>query len=179
MRRLIRCQHDRNLVTVKGVKNMKPITIGCSTMGLVIGLALMASTALGQNPPSPRPFVIYDALYYFNKPDLSVHGLQPITLAGGGTLGPDWNKQPDRLPLIEFVQAVARNAQQKGVPVVLDIEHWPLNGPPDVVQPSLQKYLTVLTWAQNAAPGLSVGYVGYYGAPPLRDYWRAVKGPSS
>ncbi|MBI5316148.1 MAG: hypothetical protein HZB34_09270 [Nitrospirae bacterium] len=113
---------------------------------------------------------------YLNKPDLSVYGIKPITLHGGASLGPDWYKQADRLPLIEFVQAAAQRAHQKGAPVVLDIEHWPLQGPPDIVQSSLQKYMTVLTWFQNAAPGLSVGY---YGAPPIRDYWRAVKGLTS
>ena len=36
--------------------------------------------------------------------------------------------------------------------------------------------LFVIGAAALYAPGLSVGY---YGAPPTRDYWRAVKGPAS
>ena len=82
----------------------------------------------------------------------------------------------DRLPPIESVQTVARAAQQKGAAVVLDIEHWPLIGSPDSVRDSLTKHMTVLAWFRNAAPGLSVGD---YGAPPIRDYWRAIKGPAS
>ena len=74
------------------------------------------------------------------------------------------------------MQAVAREAQQKGHGVVLDIEHWPLKGSADAVRDSLTKYMTVLDWFQAAAPGLSVGY---YGAPPIRDYWRAIKDTSS
>ena len=58
----------------------------------------------------------------------------------------------------------------------LDIEHWPLKGSPDSVRDSLTKYMTVLDWFRTAAPGLSVGY---YGVPPLRDYWRAIKETSS
>ena len=155
---------------------MKRFTIGSFATCIAIGLALTVSTVLGQTPPSPKPFVVFDGTGYSNKPDLSVYGIQPITLVGAGTFGPDWYKQADLLPPSESVQTMAREAQQKGVPVVLDIEHWPLKGSPDVVLASLQKYMTVLTWFQNAAPGLSVGY---YGAPPIRDYWRAIKGPTN
>jgi len=155
---------------------MKPFTIGSFTASLAIGLTLMVSAALGQTPPTPKPFYMFDATLYSNKPDLSTHGIRPIRVIYGQEFGKDWFKNADLLPPLEAVQSVARQAQQTGVPVVLDIEHWPLKGPTEVVQSSLQKYMTVLTWFRNAAPGLSVGY---YGAPPTRDYWRAVKGPAS
>ena len=119
---------------------------------------------------------MFDGTLYSNKPGLSVYGIRPITLAYEGNFGPDWNKHADRLPDLQAVQAVAREAQQKGHVVVLDIELWPLNGPPDSVRDSLTKYMTVLEWFREAAPGLSVGY---YGAPPVRDYWRAIKDTSS
>ena len=111
-----------------------------------------------------------------NKPDLSAYGIRPIPLAYAGSFGPDWYKQTDRLPDLQAVQAVAREAQQKGNVVVLDIEHWPLSGPPELVRDSQTKYMTVLEWFRAAAPGLSVGY---YGAPPLHDYWRAIEATSA
>lgn len=36
--------------------------------------------------------------------------------------------------------------------------------------------MTVLQWFKEAAPGL---VVGYYGAPPLRDYWKSLSSPAS
>ena len=131
----------------------------------------MVSTALGQTPP-PKPFIVFDGTLHSNKPDLSVFGIMPITI--------EYNfapiNQTNGLPFVETVQAMAREAQQKGDVVVLDIESWPLTGPANLVRDSLTKYITVLKWFQEAAPGLSVGY---YGAPPIRDYWRAIKNASS
>ena len=155
---------------------MKPITKCSLAAGLATWIALTVSTALGQIPPSPRPFIVFDGTLYSNKPDLSVYGIQPITLVYAQQFGPNWFTVIDRLPPIESVQTVAREAQQKGAAVVLDIEHWPLIGSPDLVRDSLTKYMTVLAWFRNAAPGLSVGY---YGAPPINDYWRAIKDTSS
>lgn len=140
--------------------------------GLAIWAVITLSQAHGQSPATPKPFLVFDATLYSNKPDLSAYGLRPITLAYAGSFGPDWYKYPNHLPEFEAVQAAARDAHLKGHRVVLDIEHWPLEGSPSVVQESLSKYLRVLSWFRDAAPGLSLGY---YGAPPLHDYWRAIK----
>lgn len=59
---------------------------------------------------------------------------------------------------------------------MLDIEHWPLAGAAATVRDSRGKYLLVLERFRAGAPKLSAGY---YGAPPLRDYWRAIKHPAS
>lgn len=155
---------------------MKSVRMGSLTVGLAIGLGLSIWTALGQALPAPKPFVVFDGTHYSNKPDLSVYGILPITMAYAGKFGADWYKNADGLPDLQAVQAVAREAQQKGLAVVLDIEHWPLAGSPGSVQDSLTKYKTVLEWFQAAAPALSVGY---YGAPPLHDFWRAIKDTSS
>jgi hypothetical protein len=120
--------------------------------------------------------LVFDGTLYSNKPDFSVYGIRPITLVYAAKFGPDWYKQADRLPDLPAVQAAAREAQQKGNVAVLDIEHWPLKGSPDAVRDSLTKYVTVLDWFRKAAPGLPVGY---YGAPPIRDYWRAITDTSS
>ena len=150
--------------------------MGSVAVGLATWIVLLGSTGLAQSLPSPKPFLVFDGTAYSSKPDLSAYGIRPITLAYAGKFGPDWNKQADRLPDLPAVQAVAREAQQKGHVVVLDIEHWPLKGSPDAVRASLTKYMTVLDWFRKAAPGLSVGY---YGAPPIRDYWRAITNTSS
>jgi len=155
---------------------MKLVTMGSVAVGLATWVVLLGSTGLAQSPPSPKPFLVFDGTLYSDKPDLSAYGIRPITLAYAGKFGPDWHKHADRLPDLPAVQTVAREAQQKGYVVVLDIEHWPLKGSPDSVRDSLTKYMTVLDWFRAAAPGLSVGY---YGAPPIRDYWRAIKDTSN
>lgn len=156
---------------------MKLVTMGACAVGLATWVVFLGSTGLAQSPSSPKPFLVFDGTLYSNKPDLSAYGILPITIAAAGKFGPDWHKQADhRLPDLQTVQTVAREAQQKGHGVVLDIEHWPLTGAPDSVRDSVTKYMTVLQWFRAAAPGLSVGY---YGAPPLHDYWRAIKDTSS
>lgn len=134
------------------------------------------ATAEIKTPSPAKQFLVFDATFYTNKPDLSPYGIQPIPLIYPGTFGSQWQKHNDRLPGIEAVMKAAREAQNKAATVVIDIEHWPLKGSPESVKESLRKYITVLEWFRKGAPGISIGY---YGAPPIRDYWRAVKAPSS
>lgn len=136
------------------------------------------SNASGQShiESAQKPFPIFDATLYANKPDLSAHGLRPIMLVYAGTLGDQWHKQSNQLPNIDSVKVVAREAEAKGYPVIIDIEHWALKGAPESINDNLKKYMTVLEWFKKSAPSLSVGY---YGIPPLRDYWRAIKDRAS
>jgi len=150
--------------------------VGSFAVALATWIMFLGWTGAAQSLPSPKPFVVFDATLYSNKPDFSAHGIQPITIAYAGKFGPDWYKNADRLPDLQAVQAVAREAQQKGHLVVLDIEHWPLKGSPDLVRNSLTKYMTVLEQFREASPGVAVGY---YGTTPSPDYWRAIKDTSS
>lgn len=129
-----------------------------------------------QTTSSPKLFPVFDATLYSKKPDLSAYGISPITVVYAQQFGPQWFKQIDLLPSSESVTSVAREAKLKGGPVVIDIEHWPLKGSPGIVQESLRKYMTVLQWFRGTAPDTSPGY---YGAPPIRDYWRAIKSGAS
>src|SRR4029077_9725442 len=111
--------------------------ISSVAVGLATWVVFLGSTGLAQSIPSPKPFLVFDGTLYSDKPDLSAYGIRSITLTYAGKFGPDWNKQADRLPDLPAVQAAAREAQQKGQVVVLDIEHWPLTGAPDSVRNSL------------------------------------------
>jgi hypothetical protein len=155
---------------------MKSVMVGSLAAGLATCLACAVLTTLAQALLPPKPFLVFDGTLYSNKPDMSTHGIRPITIDYTGKFGTEWYKHADRLPDIQVVQAVAREARLKGHPVVLDIEHWPLDGSAALIQDSVRKYNTVLEWFQAAAPGISVGY---YGAPPVHDYWRAIKDNSS
>ncbi|MEO7858905.1 MAG: hypothetical protein ABIU05_00435 [Nitrospirales bacterium] len=151
---------------------MKVVTKGLFTVGLATWFSFTVLTALAQSPPGQKPFVVFDGMDYFHKPDSSKYGIRPITLVYADRFGLDWFKEADRLPDLQAVQAVAREALQKGHIVVLDIEHWPLTGSPDSVRDNLTKYMTVLEGFRAAAPGVPIGY---YGPPPIIDYGRSLR----
>jgi len=156
------------------VKTMS--TYGMAALALW-SMLLQAPTALGeQDHPGHRSFMVFDGTLYKDKPDFSAYGIRPISLAYAGALGNTWYRTPDQMPDKNQVGKVAREARTKADYVVIDIEHWPLHGDGREVERSVRKFLTVLDWFKEAAPGLNVGF---YGAPPIRDYWRAVKGPAS
>lgn len=175
---------------------MKLVALGCFSV-LATWFVFIASTGLAKFSPNPETFarsainqqyplvmsgsaqptnqfVVFDSTWHKGKPDLSQFGLRPITLIGGQL----WEKGADRahLPDKNKVLALAEQAMASGGVAVLDIEHWPVRGDPAVVADSLAKYSTVLEWFHGTFPGLQVGY---YGVPPIRDYWRALKGPGS
>ena len=129
------------------------------------------SLANSGSAQAANQFVVFDATWHKGKPDLSQYGLRPITLIGGQL----WEKGADRayLPKKNQVRPLAEQAMASGGIAVLDIEHWPVRGDHAVVGESLTKLSTVLAWFHEAFPGLQVGY---YGVPPIRDYWRAIKG---
>lgn len=123
-----------------------------------------STTALAQN------YSVYDGTLYRNKPDLSQHGLQSIAILGRQLWGND--KPGEALPNEDRIRLTAQEIAALGTPIVLDIEHWPLQGRPELVQNNLNKYLTVLRWFHEVKAPIKVGY---YGTVPIRDYWRAIK----
>lgn len=122
-----------------------------------------------------EPFAVFDATAYTNKPDLRPYGIERIRLIYAGAF---WEKgeNRDNLPPEKRVRELARDVSRFHQLIVLDIEHWPWKGESIAVQESARKYLTVLEWFRSEVPGVQLGY---YGMPPVRDYWRAVKAPSS
>lgn len=149
--------------------------LGIGSLLLLVG-ALSEPVVHAQVLSNQKPFMVFDGTLYAGKPDLSMQGIRPVSIAYTGQFGPHWYKNSNNLPDKIVVQQFAREAKAKNFPVVIDIEHWPLAGDPTQVRASLSKYLTVLQWFKDAAPGLAVGY---YGAPPLRDYWKSLKSPMS
>jgi hypothetical protein len=167
---------DRKIITLVSV-----IAAGFGIGSVIFLVGWLAEPVVhAQALPNQKPFMVFDGTLYTEKPDLSLHGIRPVKIAYtsqiGGEIGHLWWKQAERLPDKKSVQDIARQAQAKNTPVVLDIEHWALIGDPSQVRTSLSKYMTVLQWFKEAAPGLAVGY---YGAPPIYDYWKSLKSPTS
>ena len=116
------------------------------------------------------PFTVYDGTLYANKPNLARFGIQPIRIIGNQF----WhNGRPNEvLPSKQKVQEIAHQFAGSAQPIVLDIEHWRLQGPTSIVEANLEKYLTILEWFRETEPQ---AVLGYYGTVPIRDYWRAIK----
>lgn len=139
-------------------------------------LLLPTSIALGQQASEEPSFRVFDGTLYKDKPDFSAYGIRPISLAYAGALGPTWHRSPEQLPDENQVEKVAKEVRTRAKHVVIDIEHWPLHGDGQEVERSIRKLTTVLDRFKKTVLDLNVGL---YGAPPIRDYWRAMKGPAS
>jgi hypothetical protein len=123
----------------------------------------------------PRPFVVFDATLYKDKPSLKAYDMRPITVLYEARLFVA-NQLPAAMPPETIVRSLAYELRSSAEPVVLDIERWPLKGDGLVVQSTVDKFLSVLSWVKFEAPGVSFGL---YGTVPLPDYWRAIRDPAS
>ncbi len=64
--------------------------------------------------------------------------------------------------------------------IALDLEHWKLSGAKTQAESlevanNIRMLGVILDWMHAATPSLKLGY---YGLNPLRDYWRAIRGPN-
>jgi hypothetical protein len=139
-------------------------------VAIVISIAIV-----GKVRGIEKDFVVFDGTIYKNKPDLLVYGIKPIDLIYVKTL---WKEGQDinDLPEVARVRQSARGTKADRKITIIDIEHWKLSGHKSIVTESLSKYMTTLRWFNDAAPEV---LFGYYGLPPLRDYWRAIKGSNT
>ncbi len=132
-------------------------------------------------------FKIFDAVIgYKDKPVSIQKGFQKLEIIYDSAL---WGPKPGSFigvtwPPSEFsdadekrIRGLARTwAQNKLDLVCLDIEVWPVRGNDDVVQASIGKFKKVISWIREEAPNLKIGI---YGAPPVRDVYRAIQSPDS
>jgi hypothetical protein len=124
-----------------------------------------------------RPFPVFDAAGFAQKPNLSQFGLKPITVVDPRYLWEAYKaNDTTSLPDKSKVAAIARATNQTTNVLVIDIEHWPLTGDPGTVRDSVKKYQTVLQWAKGSAPSMKIGL---YSGLPVRNYWDSVQDNNS
>jgi hypothetical protein len=150
---------------------------------ILVGAA-MVGILLSRYPPAieptaaasvSRPFVIFDATLYKDKPPLDAYRIRPITLLYESRLFVA-NQSPAAMPPEVIVRSLASELRDSTESVVLDIERWPLKGDGVAVQSTVAKFLSVLSWVKAEAPGVPFGV---YGTVPIPDYWRAIRDPTS
>ena len=130
-------------------------------------------SAQGQAVSLQHLFPVFDATNFAQKPDLSQYGLKRMPVVYPAYM---WDsKEPSvqtSLPDRNRVNAFAQLAAQSSNIVVIDIEQWPLAGDPATVTASITKLQTVIRWFKTPVPSMKVGF---YGFPPLRDYWDSIQ----
>ncbi len=149
----------------------------------VVGLALLSlsvpafSLAVDiAHPITPqRPFIVFDATLYKNKPSFSGYPIRPVTLLYEARLFPG-NHAPTAMPEEQTIRSIAKELREASQPVIIDIERWPLKGHRQTVKDNVGKLLSILAWIKAEAPNVQIGA---YGTVPLNDYWRAIRGPAS
>lgn len=151
-------------------------------MKLVAIIMLSVWSAIGMMPAQAGEngcFRIFDATGFKLKPDLKRFGIETAAVIYTPQhYWPDPAKR-QQLPDRSLVELTVRRrvARDRGPPLlIMDLEHWPNVGSDEVVAATVSKYIALVEWTKASA-GHSA--VGYYGVPPLRDYWRAIKGPQS
>ncbi|MGH8603781.1 MAG: hypothetical protein ACREXR_13710 [Gammaproteobacteria bacterium] len=129
---------------------------------------------------------VYVETNYMNQPDLRPYGVKKLgghPPFGAGMLyegnlwaaGQDKNLLPSKNRLTNFTNAIF-GVDYKGL-LVIDLETWPLYGKSDaIVNTYLDKYLTLLGWVKELAPGAKVGY---YGKPPTSNWSAPQQGEAS
>ena len=128
---------------------------------------LCAAVAMGQG------FRVFDATQYHGKPDLSVYGIEKLTVIYGHFLWPD-RKVTESVPPDDFLEARLREfGSRDGSPWCIDIEHWPVRGDDAEAQRSIDRYLAVLQAARRVAPPGTP--IGFYGVVPIREYHAALE----
>jgi hypothetical protein len=118
-------------------------------------------------------FQVFDATLYGDKPSLQAYGIRPLRVVYEAEMWETFKKD-STLPDQSRVREIAARLFTGDIPVVIDIEHWQLTGNDEnVVRDSLARYSQVLARFRESAPGVKFGF---YGHPPIPDYWRAMDG---
>jgi hypothetical protein len=154
----------------------KTSTAWHAKLSQVLSQVICAVAALLLLTPQAYAFKVYDATLYSDRPTASFGGITTLTVAYTGNL---WNKGEDiqQLPKAEKIKDAVKNASPL---FIIDIEH--LHTVPSKTvstkqaEEGLDKLREVLAKFKTASPQTKFGY---YSMVPLRDYWRAIKGPGT
>jgi len=162
----------------RAIGGMRPAILLCAAIVTTAAAPAAAETQCRLiDKVNGASFKVFDALLYQGKPGLESHCMERLNIIYGGVYWPQGAKRGDFTlpPIAKVIESAAKAGLQEG-PSALDIEHWPVGGESSLVDASLDNYLTVLRWFKATQPA---EIVGYYGVVPTRDYWRAVKEPST
>jgi hypothetical protein len=115
-----------------------------------------------------KPFVVVHAMKYPDKPDLSGFGVPRSPVIYESALVTKDKQSP--LPA-DKLKALAATLTAGPLPMVLDIEAWPLRGDKAERERNAPRLITVIETLRQARPDLKFGF---YGEVPERTYFPLV-----
>jgi hypothetical protein len=128
----------------------------------------------GDNKTIGKNFAVYDAMRFREKPNLYVLGLQPIKVVYMSELWP--GKKVESEPNIAFLDKFFSSKEFSGFSIVcLDVEGWPVDirqNSRQEVNNTIRRFQIILDRFKKAQPNV---LVGFYGIPPVRDYYAPVQ----
>lgn len=143
----------------------------------------IADMLLGMSSPvvTDSAFKVFDGTRYLSQPwPLDNYGLSPLRIAYPPSL---WGQStselegtitmPDQEKLARIVRDAAGNGTRN---MVINIEHWPLEGDQATVEANLDRFMKVVDWVKAEDPDMQVGF---YGVPPIRSFWNSTKNVDS
>lgn len=147
------------------------------SMAVCLIVANLAVTTNGAH--GAEPFVVYNALTFEGQPDLSVHGLQAIEIAGTVELWPSAadRNEPD-LAYLREVYIPQKLERSEASIHVINIEHWATEsryarGTASEILTSISKLSSVLEAFREYAPKMQHGI---YAILPVREYSAPTSG---
>ena len=123
----------------------------------VVTLPMVARAQPATRAAATRPMVVYDSLVsYKDKPDTTKLGMRPIYVAdrefwrGGDTS----EKADTSAPNEKSCRALGAKVARMNCPLVLDIEHWPMDirsAPEPQVDQTIEKFKDIVRWCRAGA----------------------------
>jgi hypothetical protein len=105
-----------------------------------------------------KPFVVYDATLYGNKPDLSTYGVKSLPMLYAGALWPGHDENRAELPRRDIVVDVIRAVPKNSDLLCVDVESWPLKGDQNAIEANMRRLVTLRQWIRGVRPDLRIGY---------------------
>jgi hypothetical protein len=139
----------------------------CAVFGLLALAAALPALCLADC------FKVMDATLYADKPDMAALGIQAVKLVEP----PRWwhGAGSDRKSIKEATVRATTPLINETSPVLIDLE-LPLAGNAPEIEANRQRYLDLVGWMREGGFNAPIAF---YGSVPVRDYWRALKGPGS
>ena len=124
-------------------------------------------------------FSLYDGTQYRNRPDMRKYGIKNITILYGHRF---WGGNSTRvdIPDNERLKYLAKKYDKPGQMIVLDIEHWKVQGHPYkpwIINESIEKYIKIINLFKK---NIKYSKVGYFGAIlPVSNYKASISDKNS
>jgi hypothetical protein len=142
---------------------------------LLSGLCFLLGGTSNDGPDTtPKKFRVFDSMLFTEKPNLGKLGFESILTTDREFFAGTYPNYDTTKGDEAATRRLARRLALEKRPLVIDIEHWPVDvrgTGEEVVEANIKKLTQIVDWVRAERPDVKVGF---YGLPPLSDYWTPV-----